>query len=129
MGSLQAQRLGDQCHRLFCRALLQTKHRHRACERRCAVFQCLRLLNGLPHHLRVVLRDLIKLLQCRTHFAQTCALLSAGARNFAHADRHAADTICHAGNAVARRPDQPRAGLDLVDRGANQFADFPCRVT
>ena len=100
-GAVQLNRLAHQGHSFFRGALLQPECGHRAVQRAGSLLKSFGLLHGQPHHLGVVLCDLVKLLDRAADFFEACALLVAGAGDFTHAGGHAVDATGHRRNALA----------------------------
>ena len=117
----------NQCHRLLGCALLQTKRSHRARQRAGTPLQRQSLLHCVPHHLGVVLGDLVKLAHGGGNFLQTVALLHARGRNARHAGSHAPNAPSHLGNACAHAADDGGTGLHLLHRGVDEFANLARR--
>ena len=127
-GAVQLNRLAHQGHSFFRGALLQPECGHRAVQRAGSLLKSFGLLHGQPHHLGVVLCDLVKLLHRAADFFEARALLVAGVGDLAHAGGHAVDASGHRRNAIACRTDQVRAGFDLPHRRLDQVANLARRL-
>lgn len=73
--------LRDQRHRFVCRTLLQPEGSHGLGQRAGTALQVFCLGNGVFHHLRVLLGDLVQLAYRRADLLQACALFGRRGRN------------------------------------------------
>ena len=131
----QTRRCAGAAGQARCRAQLCTvcgvaelEHLHRARQALRLVAQALRGGGRLFHQRGVLLRHLVELVDSVIDLADPVRLLGCGRRDLADDVAHAvhrADDFVHGGAGVLH---QARAGLHLLDRGADQLLDLARRL-